>query len=280
MVDNSRNEIRDVLQLAEQFGAELPKRVGRTAQHALDLDLPAPVPVNSIADSLLEKLGDLKGFDAALPDALDEIARADAMLKLSRELSARATRKAQQMMRQEAEPIVAAFAKAMQPSVDVLNKMACTLPETFSTNEVNDLTTEQFAAWKSCEPAAAQLEAAAFALRWLFGVKPDDTTISLVIAHRLPFVEPPETMEYPDAFPVLNAIGGIRHIGGTLSPANQDRATFWPARVVHSGAEFKIATPTDARERAERLRTACIQPRKPRSTPSQRVSELKVALKK
>lgn len=258
---NAPNDIKTVLKTAERYGAKLPQRVHETTTHALTLQgaLAAPTAAD-VTKTLLEHLGDPTAFDKALEDALTRLVQAEALMKLRGQILDRAYNKARQIIANDREAVVSAFGKALAPQLEILTANAALLEPTFNPRNLDALTPEQFTAWKRCEPATADVETVAAAIRWLYPINPDHV-LNHNVTSRLPFVEPPSdlpTVKAANDF--IGSIDGVRRFGGMFATPGGDRNAFWPSRVLHGGGSFVLAGPAATLERAAHLRAACIEP--------------------
>ena len=254
---NAHNEIKTVLTAAVRFKAKLPTDVEAKARHALSLhnDL-TTASVADVTKELLELLGDPAAFDKALPDALIQVARAEALTKLRTQVVDQAVNRARQRMAAEREAVTAAFGKALAPYIATLTQNAGNLEPTFDPRYLDDLSNQQFAAWKECAPALEAIEAAASALRWMYSINPDNILNPQVVA-RLPFVSLPESLpDLKTTAAFVDSIDGRRVHGGTFTRPTADLHSFWPSRVIHAGGSLAFAGPAETQQRAARLRAS------------------------
>jgi hypothetical protein len=260
------HDLRQLLHAADTAGANLPADVDAVARHALDLGGIPTATASEAATGLLDHLGDRDAFIDALTDALDGLARSGAATALTRALQPRAHAKAWELVVTRREKIADAFGKALKPHLATLTEQAPRLPATLNVHDLDQLTPQQFAAWRACQPAAEALEAAAAGIRSLYPVAAD-SMFTPRIAARLCIVEPPAQLTTPaQAHRFLDAIEGRRTLGAgnAMASVNHDLDGFWPARVADTGGSFTWAGPADTIARANRLRTACTQrPRTP-----------------
>lgn len=259
------HNIGQVLKAADAAGAALPEHLDQVARHALALETITTATAAETVDALLDKLGDRKAFDKALPDALTALSRIDAANTLRRNLTPRAHTKAWELIVSEREGVAAAVGRALAPQLRTLADRAAGIPATVVPSNLEALDPEQFTAWRICQPAAATLEAVAAGLQPLYPSNPD-AVLNHRVLPRLPLVAPPDTLpNAASAYRFVDAIEGRRTLGlgSATANLNSDTEGFWPARVAAAGGTFVWAGPQETRDRAERLRTACAQRKTP-----------------
>lgn len=257
---STANNIRAIVTTADRAGATLPADVDAIARHALDLGGLDTKPAAKVVDDLVSLLGDRAAFDAAVPDALAEVARAAAFAGLKSQVLSAATFKAWQTIQANREAVISAVAEALAPEIDTLTKQAGKIPHSINLNRLDDLDPTQFAAWHKAQPAAEALEAAARGLAPLYPLQAD-TVVNLSILHRLPLVTVPTIEGVQDCHRYLDAIEGRRRTGSNVGPTGSDFAGFWPARVAHLGGTFTFSGPAETAAKAQQLRAAAVPPR-------------------
>jgi hypothetical protein len=249
------NQIRAVLGTADQTGATLPEHLDAMARHALTLGSIDTTTPAATVDRMLDHLGDPAAFDKALPTALTEVAKAEALAAFKSQLLTAATLRAWQAIQTDREAVAAAIGKAVQPHVDVLTRHAGSIPPGIVPTSLDSLTTEQFDAWRRCEPAAAALESAANGLRALYPID-RDPVLNQHVVPRLPLVTVPESVtDAKTAYAFTDALEGRRRLGNAVSTLSDDRGGFWPARVAALSATFIFSGPAETLARAKHLRT-------------------------
>lgn len=261
MMQNHANTVRTLTTAAAKLGVILPADIAAQAAHLDELvaeQRTAPNPALVAAD-LAQHLGNPAAMTKARAKAAGELAAADAHAKISGALADRCATLLHQRIRQNREPIAAAFGNALTAPLATLDSDAPRLPVWFKPEQAANLDPETFAAWDRARDAHAVLEAAQRALAPLYGTSPTGL-LTIDALRSLTYTAPPARFtDYTHAHKFARALAGTRHGGSDVGVLNV-QGVFAPTACAELGGTFAWATPAEVARRIDTITAAAVQP--------------------